>query len=264
MLTVVSANLQRVYFRMSPMHWHRRREAVREFLNAAKPHVLCTQELLKEAIEDVGEMMPGWGWTGMGRSRACQGEYTAIFYDKARLSLQNSGTFWLSKRPDTPGSRSWLSVFPCICTWGDFTDLQEGGTLRFYNTHLDHLSPFARLNGLKIIRRHLEQCDSGVDGVVLTGDFNAKPTSRAMRLFSSGPDYNVIMNAAHPQERTFHAFTKGQQGLPIDYIFTSKNIEIQKAYVERRSFSGRYPSDHYPLVAQIALNSMGTPPPMSR
>ena len=52
---------------------------------------------------------------------------------------------------------------------------------------------------------------------------------------------------------TYHGFKGKRKGDPIDYIFFSEEFELEDAYIDQTSFDGRYPSDHYPLVATLRL-----------
>ena len=54
--------------------------------------------------------------------------------------------------------------------------------VRVYNTHLDHISYFARVRGLREILRHISTRYQQAPGpVLLMGDFNATPTSQTLR-----------------------------------------------------------------------------------
>jgi endonuclease/exonuclease/phosphatase family metal-dependent hydrolase len=42
-------------------------------------------------------------------------------------------------------------------------------------------------------------------------------------------------------------------GDKIDYIFVEPNTEVLSADIVRTAVNGRYPSDHFPVVARIRL-----------
>jgi endonuclease/exonuclease/phosphatase family metal-dependent hydrolase len=60
---------------------------------------------------------------------------------------------------------------------------------------------------------------------------------------------------AHPKETevgTANAFKFGNtKGEKIDYIFVEPGTEVLSADIERASADGRYPSDHFPVIARI-------------
>ena len=43
------------------------------------------------------------------------------------------------------------------------------------------------------------------------------------------------------------------KGEPIDYIFVTDEFVVEEVYLDTSSSEGRYPSDHYPLVAVLGL-----------
>ena len=117
-------------------------------------------------------------------------------------------TFWLSPTPEQP-SRDWTTPFPRICTWCELQPVASPEKpVRVYNTHLDHISYFARVRGLREILRHISTRYQQAPGpVLLMGDFNATPTSQTLR-----------------------------------------QVELR-----REGNEGQFPSDHYPVVAQVEL-----------
>lgn len=50
-------------------------------------------------------------------------------------------------------------------------------------------------------------------------------------------------------------------GGPIDYIFVSDDFEVVESHIWAEDRDGRYPSDHYPLVATLRLKD---PRPLSQ
>ena len=86
------------------------------------------------------------------------------------------GTFGLSEKPDVPGYKSWKTACPRIATWGLFKDKKTGKEFIYYNTHLDHVSELARINGIKLLVKHAKENAKGKP-LIISGDFNAKPTS---------------------------------------------------------------------------------------
>ncbi len=53
-------------------------------------------------------------------------------------------------------------------------------------------------------------------------------------------------------EGTFQAFrVDAKLEKPIDYIFVSKGVEVNKYGVLTDIHYGRYPSDHFPILVQV-------------
>ncbi len=60
----------------------------------------------------------------------------------------------------------------------------------------------------------------------------------------------------YPSEKTvgtFNGFKGKSGGAKIDYIFATPDIRTLAASIVRDERKGRYPSDHFPLVAQLRL-----------
>ncbi len=79
-------------------------------------------------------------------------QYPTIFYRAGRFTVEESGEFWLSETPEVHRSRSWDSAFPRMVTYGLFREAGRTESFYFINTHLDNISPEARLQGARMIR----------------------------------------------------------------------------------------------------------------
>ena len=236
--------------------WNHRRMLILRAIRTYSPDLLGTQELTIEGIRDLQKALPEYGWRGIGREGGDKGEFSAIFYRKDRFRCLDSRTFWLSKTPQRP-SRGWMAVFPRICTVCTLSPREYPRCqIHFYNTHLDHVSGLARLNGLRLILNDMVSQAVGFP-IILTGDFNATPTSWTIRQWEK---------YQQEQQETFlrgnwltnpglslHNYRGGTAGEPIDHIYTSPEFRVEEIKICRDTFHGRYPSDHYPVVAHCFL-----------
>lgn len=267
-IKVMSFNMKRNYLSVGKNRWENRAALVAKVILEQRPDILGTQELTSVSLGDLQRLLPDYAYVGQGRGGGDEGEYTAIFYRRDRFRLVAQRTFWLSPTPDVP-SRGWLALFPRICTTCILAFADSDQLLHIYNTHLDHISYFARLEGLKLILREIldSQKQYGQQPVVLMGDFNATPGSRTLRRWQqymeSDPDiasldnsYNLLLGTPQTLGRSYHGFRGAVEGHPIDYIFTSKSLCPQAVEIHRSAYSSRFPSDHYPVVAELVL----TPP----
>jgi len=85
--------------------WPRRKHLFRQVLQAEKPAIFCAQEALQGQLAYLQEALPHHGRVGVGRDDGkAEGEHCAIFYDRRRLKLVQSGSFWLSETPEQPSS----------------------------------------------------------------------------------------------------------------------------------------------------------------
>lgn len=255
--------MKRTLFERSKANFHNRIASIAEFFGKVSPDILGTQELTEASIdilEKKADISERYGRVGSPRTLNKKGEYTAIFYKKELFELIESDTFWLSRSPKIKGSRSWLSLFPRICTWCILKQKDSGALIRIYNTHLDCFSPFARRKGIALIKRLAEKYDSErLCGTVIMGDFNAVPTSKTVKtLLENGEEGTVIKDTfsvlyrLDPKNiRTYHGFKGTKKGAPIDYIFATKRLDIVSAHIDRTAYGGMYPSDHFPVIAKV-------------
>lgn len=235
-------------------HWLKRREMLFALLREHQADVIGLQEALHGQIEEILAAVPGYAYVGVGRADGRQaGEYAAILYKTSRLRVRRSDTFWFSDTPHVVRSTSWGNRIERICTWAYFED-RAGPSFYVYNVHLDHQSQPSRERSAALLLSVAAARDPKAPAIV-TGDFNAgesNPATRAM-LAAFRDSYRV----RHPEATevgTFSGFTYGQtKGDKIDYVFVGPEIEVLEAEILRTSRDGRYPSDHFPVIAKLRL-----------
>ncbi|WMJ22729.1 endonuclease/exonuclease/phosphatase family protein [Paludicola sp. MB14-C6] len=262
-LKVMSFNMKRNYFSFGQNSWKNRVELIANLIDLQQPDVVGTQELTAKNLNDLTKLLPNYDVVGQGRGGDDKGEYTAIFYRKDKFKLKDQETFWLSATPNKP-SRAWFALCPRICT--TCTLELQGNTKRFiriFNTHLDHLSFLSRKNSLQLISSKMQEKNLQQEAsVLLMGDFNAKPKSKTIKAWYqdlSTKTNNALQNAYLQCDysdigRSFHGFKGKIKGMPIDYIFASSSLDLQRVSLCRDSINNRYPSDHYPVLAQYMLS----------
>jgi endonuclease/exonuclease/phosphatase family metal-dependent hydrolase len=192
---------------------------------------------------------------GVGRSDGGQGgEYAAILYRASRLSVRRTNTFWFSDTPEVVKSNTWGAALERICTWALMDD-KQGTPFYIFNLHLDHISQPAREKSVALLLDRIAARAPALP-VVVTGDFNtgeANPATRAM-LKSMRDTFRAI----HPNATnvgTANQFKLGATtGEKIDYIFVEPATDVLSADIVRTSVEGRYPSDHFPVVARIRFD----------
>ena len=213
----------------------------------------ATYQQLQAIIQDTG-----LAYIGKGRSDGDKrGEHSCILYREERFECLESHTFWLSETPEKPGSRSWKSVCPRICTWGRFRDRRSGIIFVHINTHLDHGSPAARENGAKLIISKLPDIQRK-QPAILTGDFNAVPDSPPIKILMGAFKNSARHSLAEPTgpTGTGHGYKPTPEKLarpPIDFVFVSQCFEVLEHHTLTDTFDGLYPSDHFPVLAVLRL-----------
>ncbi|CAF1390727.1 unnamed protein product [Adineta ricciae] len=240
--------------------WSNRRDRVFRLIQRYHPDLFGVQEALPHQLSDLQSALPTYEWYGVGRDDGISnGEFSAIFYRRDIFHLQRQGTFWLSETPDTPGSKGWDAALPRICTWVILRDRRSGQSIAHFNTHLDHVGKTARREGARLIASRIRELTGLAMPTILTGDFNTDPQSDAYRTIvaeSSLQDAKQITKTPHRGPdgtwSTFHTWRRiGQR---LDYIFVSpQHIQVLNHQHSTFSEQFRYPSDHLPVIATLAL-----------
>ena len=239
-----------------PYDWTSRAPRVIANLHAIKYDIFGVQEAVDTQIATILQNTR-YQSIGVGRDAHLAGEYSCIFYDPARFTNIGQNTFWLSSTPEVPASKSWNTACPRICTYGTFLDKLTGKIFVFANTHLDHVSPQAQLNGIKLIVKRLKAIP-GKFPVVLTGDFNAFPDSSPIAEISRYlRQARAVSETPHrgPAHETYHGYVPPTlpraHTAPIDYIWVSETVRVLAHEAQDDFKDGYFASDHYALMAEV-------------
>ncbi len=259
-LTVMTFNIRYGTADDGANRWSRRRGLVLDVIRQQAPDVLALQEALRFQLDELRDSLPGYGELGVGRDDGgVSGEYAAILYSEGRFEVASHGTFWLSETPELPGSLAWGAHVPRICTWARLRDRRTGRAFYLLNVHFDHESQESRERSAELlaewIRRRRHQ-----DPVIVAGDFNAGEDNRALdhlRGERSPVRLRDSFRILHPDAvavGTYHGFRGDGSGPKIDGVLVSGDWEVEAAAIVRTSRSGRYPSDHFPVVATLRFS----------
>jgi endonuclease/exonuclease/phosphatase family metal-dependent hydrolase len=229
--------------------WEARRDLLVETIRSRHPDLVGTQELFQLQGDYIVAKLSDYAWFGLGRRGDHTDEHMGVFYRKDRLELVDSGNFWLSETPETPGSMAWGADLPRMVTWGDFKDKQTGQTFRYMNTHFPHRrnDEQARTNCAKLIVERAKAVPEG-RAVILTGDFNTGMDSEAHRALTTALTDTWDPDAKGPTG-TFHGF-RGTPGRDrIDWILFRGALIPKSIETITDHQGGVYPSDHFPVLA---------------
>ncbi len=242
-----------------PNHWSHRKDSVIDLIKRGEYDFIGLQEALRFQIDEMRQALPHLQEIGVGREDGKQaGEYSAILYDARRWRVVEQDTFWLSDTPKVPGSKSWGNNIPRIVTWGRFAESASGRELYVFNTHFYHQSHPSREKSAALLAVRIARREP-LRPVVVTGDFNAAEDNPAIRLLkgeSAGSPIRLLdtYRLLYPDAKdvgTFHGFLGGTAGGKIDYVFVESGANAVRAEILHDSRDGRYPSDHYPVMAEI-------------
>jgi endonuclease/exonuclease/phosphatase family metal-dependent hydrolase len=242
--------------------WDKRTGLFFETIARFQPDIIGFQEVIAAQYDTIAERMPGHAFSGVGRDDGKrQGEFSSIGYRKDRFTLVAGGTFWLSETPEVPGSKSWDSSLPRLCTWARLREQATGREFVFANTHFDHRGVVARQEAARVLSERIGPIAAGVPAI-LTGDFNINEDNPAYAVLvkPTKPEwirwidsYRTLYPQRQADEASFNGFKGTVQGLRIDFIFHTAHFRATAAAIDRFGRDGRYPSDHYPVTAILEL-----------
>ena len=242
--------------------WEARKGLVYEVIGDYAPDVLGSQEANSFQLEELSNEFPQYGKVGEGSMGGSKGQHSAILFLEERFKLTDSGSFWLSENPTQP-SKSWRSAHHRICTWVELLGRKTDRTLYVYNTHMDDGSREARENGSRMIMEHIQGKVQAAPFVFM-GDFNAREDSEALKIIKGNsearqnPGIKMVdsFRVLYPDREnvgTYNGFTGQSDGPKIDYIMIKPNMKVREASILQTNLKGRYPSDHFPVTAQLGF-----------
>jgi endonuclease/exonuclease/phosphatase family metal-dependent hydrolase len=237
--------------------WGARKDIVLDTISDERADVFGLQEALDSQVDYIQNALPQYANYSAGRDDGKEdGEACPIFFRKDKYLLADKGTFWLSTKPDKPGSKRWFNFFPRICSWVRLIDRETKKGFYVYNTHLS-LSGGARKKSTRLIAKKVLNRDHDEPFIVMD-DFNMKKDSSAMDILcqnSVSPMVNAWILTKPGQESygTCHSFSGRINGRKIDHIFADPQTTILSVDINHNNFNGRYPSDHFPVTAILKL-----------
>ena len=233
--------------------WDNRKQEIVSIIKNQKVDILGIQEGLPSQISYLSDQLDEYDMIGEGRDGGNNGEYSAIFYNKQKLTLNDTETFWLSNTPDIP-SIGWDAALKRITTVGSFTMSKSNDKLIIYNSHFDHIGKIARENSVDVILNHIEKNNYLESAIVVMGDFNSEPNETPILKLSEWLNDSFYEFPIEGPQGTFNGFDINSELINrIDYIFT-KNIQISNyTHVMERLSSGLWPSDHLPIVISFSF-----------
>jgi endonuclease/exonuclease/phosphatase family metal-dependent hydrolase len=218
--------------------------------------VLGTQEGLRNQLDDIKNALPEYTYFGAGRDDGqAKGEHSAIFYKTSKFNVLKSGNFWLSTTPEKPGP-GWDARLNRICSWVQLQDKRSKKKFYFFNVHYDHQGVQARRESSLLILKKIKEI-AGNEPVVFTGDLNGGHDSEWYKsLEASGWLKDTYKQVAHPYANngSFNSFGSSLQRTEIiDHIFVTAPFKAQKWGILSDHYHGKFPSDHYPVLAVVNL-----------
>ena len=267
-LTVATFNLRLAPKPESNM-WQLRKDGCGQLILAHNFDVFGTQEGFLHQLEDL-KKYTGYNYIGRARDDGkTQGEFSAIFYNPSRLELLDKGDFWFAQTPDQP-VKGWDAMCKRICSWGKFKDKATAQEFYFFSLHFDHKGKIAREESAKLLLKKIKEIAKDKT-FFCVGDFNLKADMPPMQIIFKDPiiqDSKLVSKTKpYGTEGTYHAFKGIPDRTRIDYILSSKNVEVLSYAVITDKLTNfdilppapkgkenpQYPSDHFPVAIKTII-----------
>ena len=251
-LRVATYNIRYANLDAGPRAWPERRDGVAAAVALHRPDLIGLQECWLDQLPDLRERLPEYDWVA---HVAGNGEHTPIGFRPRRLDLLDEGQVGLSPS-GTPGSIGWDAAVARFCTWATFRDSRTGTEFDCVNVHFDHEGRLARRESARQVRER-----TGEGPTVVVGDLNAPPASGPYRSLTRDlDDTRRVAARRFGPGGTFVGFDgEGveedgpREDQPrLDYVMVSE-FEVDRYAVSTvADATGRYPSDHLPVVVDLS------------
>jgi len=252
-ITVMSSNIRCITpSDTGERSWVNRAGLIVQNIENNAPDVIGFQEVMPLQYSYLKKALKGYGSVIKYRDMTpFFSEGCPVFYRADKYKLLDKGSFWLSETPDRM-SRDWDSACYRICSYVILEEKASGREFAVFNTHLDHVSNEARINGIQVVLDKI--ADFGGLPSILMGDFNAGVTSETY-LMAAEHFLDAQVEAADTMDSsTFNGWGPSIGGGRIDYILYSKTgLQAEKYWVETSTYDGAYPSDHFPVCAKLSF-----------
>ena len=267
-LRVMSFNIRGYYHQDGVNAWPNRRELNIATIRDCAPDLLGVQEAHGGNLRDYHDALANYHYVAWPYydNRPPHGR-VPIYWHPSRLRPVGMDGFWLSKTP-LEFSRAWDTANPRCATWIEFEIIEKGARIVHLNTHLDHVSEVARVEGTKLVLNVLDELQSAGAAAVVTGDFNARVGSPAYALFVDAGFRDTYVEAGNDDDPgvafTYHGWEgdafRGSDDPPrrIDWILLrdgeTTKMRTVACEIVRKAEPPVYPSDHFPVIAEIAVS----------
>lgn len=235
--------------------WVNRRELVLDIIDRYQPAILGTQEgkwtqltYLCDHLQEYEAVMPG-------RAPDQNIQCPTLFCRKKDCTVETGKDFWLSKTPEIHLSKDWDSAYPRMLSFAVIRTIDSNQRLVCAVTHLDHIGAEARYQQARIISAWVSRQEKPV---VLMGDFNDHPKSPVHEVLTIPQTrlcdtWEMIRGSESEASYTHHGFSGTPQLSRMDWILVDSSFQVKSACVVHDASNGRYPSDHFPYLAEILV-----------
>ena len=231
--------------------WFYRADLILKNIETEAPTVIGFQEVTKWQYAYLCDALPEYDSVITYRDNTLYSEGCPVFYNTSLYNLKDKGSFWLSETPEVM-SIDWDSACYRICSYVILEEKDTEKEFVVFNTHLDHVSDTARINGIGVVLDKIAQF-GGLSSVII-GDLNAAEDSETYRSVTES-FLDAKYQLPNPQiSATYQNWGTELDRPCIDYCMISKTGFTVNSYkVVQTTYDGVYPSDHFPLSVSLTL-----------
>jgi endonuclease/exonuclease/phosphatase family metal-dependent hydrolase len=268
--------------------WSARRDAVVDIIRSHAPDVLGLQEAEVWQVAWLLDQMPEYAAVARGvlaDPTRVDAETVAILYRRAELGLQESGHFWYSESPDSPGSFGSVPFgelrAPRMATWVRLrrTDSTAARSFYVFNTHFAADASaddpgLARLKSAELLVQRIAGRFHADEYFFAIGDLNQPPGDWPLQYLLGGrcapstscavpppvPEFRMIdaWETRHPADDagTRCNATTGGDGPRVDYVLVWNPAPLAAPAIsdaQIAEWGSVCPSDHRPVVATVIM-----------
>lgn len=264
-LRIMTFNIRGSHHRDGLNAWRRRADLSARVIQSYAPDLIGFQEIQRGNAQTYNRRLAKYRHSlGPKYENFPPHAHNAIYWNPERLRLLDSGGFWLSETPEK-FSGAWGTAQKRSANRAVLRLISSDAKFIHLNTHLDHKSVASRHRGASLIVRRFEGLAGERLPVIVTGDFNADPGSPVHRIFTESGFGDAHLLANNLLARTFHKFQGEEFVSPrperegrIDWVLVRDaahmfSLAETHCQIVRDAAPPVYPSDHYPVVADISF-----------
>ncbi len=232
--------------------WFKRADRIIKQISDVQPDIICFQEVTPNHENYFKNALKGYQKVIKYRQGGPFGEATPIYFNESKFELLDQDNFWLSETPEKK-SKGWGAANYRICSLAKLKEKATDKVFAVFNTHLDHKSEEARINGIQLVLDKIKEY--GDMPSMLLGDMNSFPDSETYKkATASFDDSRVVAEHSEENRSTWQKYGKVEEHQAIDYCFVSPNeFNVYSYHVLAEQVDGGFASDHYALIIKMKL-----------
>lgn len=245
--------------------WNCRKPRLLEYLSYVKADVIGSQELQEDQVQEVMSMLgANYGYYGeKTRQNEGRSDTNAIFFNKNRIELIESKTisykdeqcenaFTYCYFKDKLSDKKFV-VLNTKLSWGDADRrLAEAIQLNQFSTLLSSEEPLIMMGDFNVYPFILHKRNIFFDGDYIEQVLAGKNLKDA-KMKSIFGHFGPLCSITNSKE-TLEPFIGPQlSGFVLDHILVNDRVDVLTHGIDTAKVNGEFPSDHFPVIADIAF-----------